>query len=88
MKWSYENISTWSYDWPKEWLFSDQSSSTNTIEAFSMEQSFNQAILRKIGCYSVWIDTHLLEMKVEATYGTKMTQCQVKTKVCPSEPKT
>jgi hypothetical protein len=36
----------------------------------------------KNGCYSMWDDTHLLEMKVEATYGTKMTQCQVKTKVC------
>jgi hypothetical protein len=30
----------------------------------------------------MWDDTHLLEMKVEATYGTKMTQFQVKTKVC------
>jgi hypothetical protein len=30
----------------------------------------------------MWDDTHLMEMKVEATYGTKMTQCQVKTKVC------
>jgi hypothetical protein len=36
-----------------------------------MEESYTQAILRKIGCYSMWIDTHLLEMKVEATYGTK-----------------
>jgi hypothetical protein len=37
-----------------------------------MEESYTQAILKKgIGYYSVWIDTHLLEMKVEATYGTK-----------------
>jgi hypothetical protein len=36
-----------------------------------MEQSYTQATLRKNGCYSMWDDTHLLEMKVEATYGTK-----------------
>jgi hypothetical protein len=36
-----------------------------------MEESYTQAILRKIGCYSMWTDTHLLEIKVEATYGTK-----------------
>jgi hypothetical protein len=64
MKWSYENISTWSSDWPKEWLFSVQSSSTNGA-------SYTQAILRKIRCYSVWIDTHLLEMRIETNYGFK-----------------
>jgi hypothetical protein len=36
-----------------------------------MEESYTQAILRKIGCYGMRIDTHLLEMNIEATYGTK-----------------
>jgi hypothetical protein len=31
IKYSYEDISTWSSDWSKEWLFSVQSSSTNAI---------------------------------------------------------
>jgi hypothetical protein len=35
------------------------------------EEKLAQAILRNIGCQSMWIDTHLLEMKIEATYGTK-----------------
>jgi hypothetical protein len=36
-----------------------------------MEESYTQAILRKIRCYCMWIDTHLLDNKMEATYGTK-----------------
>jgi hypothetical protein len=36
-----------------------------------MEESYTQATLMKNGCYSVRIDTHLLEMKVEATHGSK-----------------
>jgi hypothetical protein len=49
----------------------------------TMEESYTQAILRKIGCYSMWIDNHLLEMKVEATYGTKDDPVPSQTKVCP-----
>jgi hypothetical protein len=30
-----------------------------------MEESYTQAILRKIGCYSMWEDTHLLEIEIE-----------------------
>jgi hypothetical protein len=41
MKWSYENISTWSSDWPKEWLFSVQSSSTNIIEALQRRKLYS-----------------------------------------------
>jgi hypothetical protein len=39
--------------------------------SISVEESYTQAISRKIGCQSMWIDTHLLEIKIEATYGTK-----------------
>jgi hypothetical protein len=84
MKRSNENISTWSSNWPKEWLFSIQSSSTTTLmdRSSTTEKAILNALLRKIWCYGVRIDTHLLEMKVEATYGTKMTQCQVISKLC------
>jgi hypothetical protein len=36
-----------------------------------VEESYPQVILSNIGCQSISIDTHLLEMKIEATYGTK-----------------
>jgi hypothetical protein len=73
MKWSFENTPTWSSDWPKEWLFSVQSSLTTTLmnRSSTTEEAILNAILRKIWCYGVRIDTHLLETKVEVTYGTK-----------------
>jgi hypothetical protein len=47
------------------------SSVTKVIQQMSLKHynggSYTQAILRKIGCYRMWIDTHLLGMKVEAT---------------------
>jgi hypothetical protein len=91
MKWSFENISTWSSDWPKEWLISVQSSSTTTLmdRSSTTEESYTQATLRKIGCHSVWIDTHLLEMKVEATYGFKRwPNAKSKPRCALSEPNT
>jgi hypothetical protein len=73
MKWSSKNILTCSSDWPKEWPFGVQSSSTNVIAGL---KHFNggklySSHLEEDGCNSMWIDTHLLEMKVEATFGTK-----------------
>jgi hypothetical protein len=51
------------------------SSVSKVIQQMSLKHynrgSYTQAMLRKSGCYSMWMDTHLLEMKVEATYGTK-----------------
>jgi hypothetical protein len=90
MKWSYESISTWSSDWPKEWLFSVQTSSTNAIARL---KPFNggklySTILRKIGCYSMWEGTHLLEMKIETNYGFKRwPSAKSKPRCAPSEPK-
>jgi hypothetical protein len=36
-----------------------------------MEQSYTQAYLRNIGNPSLRVDTHLLEMKIESSYGFK-----------------
>jgi hypothetical protein len=57
---------------------------TTTMDRSSTtKETILNAILRKIGCYGVRIDTHLLEMKEEeATYGTKDDQCQVISKLC------
>jgi hypothetical protein len=37
----------------------------------TMEQSYTQASLRNTGDPSLWIDTHLLEMKIESNYSFK-----------------
>jgi hypothetical protein len=64
---------TWSSDWPKEWPLSVQSSSTTTLldRNSIMEQVYTQATLEEGWRPSLWIDTHLLEMKKEANYGFK-----------------
>jgi hypothetical protein len=63
----------WSYDWPKEWPLSVQSSSTTTLldRSSTREQGYNQATLEDGVCPRLWIDTHLLEMKIETNYGFK-----------------
>jgi hypothetical protein len=44
-------------------------------------------LLREIWGPSLWIDTHLLEMKIEANYGFKDDPVPSQTKVCLVEPK-
>jgi hypothetical protein len=72
-KWDYGNISTCFLIDPK----SDSSVSKVVqqlswwTEALQTKEAILNAILRKIWWYGVRIDTHLLEMKEEATYGTK-----------------
>jgi hypothetical protein len=73
MKWSYGNILTCLLIDPKSDSLVSKVVQKATLLDWSttMEESYTQAILRKSGCYRMCIDTHLLEMKVEATYGTK-----------------
>jgi hypothetical protein len=63
----------WSSDWPKEWLFSVQSSSTTTLmdRSSTMDQGYTQTTLEEGWCPSLWIDTHLLEMKMKTNNGFK-----------------
>jgi hypothetical protein len=101
------DLLTWSSNWPKEWLFSVQSSSTRKsdssvskvvqqdpksdssvskvvqqlpcwIEALqgskiiaTLEQGYPQATPEEGWCPRLWIDTHLLEMKIRTNYGVK-----------------
>jgi hypothetical protein len=73
MKCRYEIILTWSFNCPKELPFSVKSSSTNVIVVLKhySEEKLCSSDVRNIGCQNMWIDTHLLEMKIDATYGTK-----------------
>jgi hypothetical protein len=37
----------------------------------TLNKSNTQGILSNIGCQSMWIDTHLMEIKTEVEYSTK-----------------
>jgi hypothetical protein len=63
----------WSSDLPKEWPLSVQSSSTTTSldRSSTREQGYLQATPEEGWYTSLWIDTHLLEMKIKTNYGFK-----------------
>jgi hypothetical protein len=79
------DISVWSSDWPKEWLFSVQSSSTEPKSDSSASKVVQQqphrievlqgarqpSNLKEGWCPSLWIDTHLSEMMMKTIYGFK-----------------
>jgi hypothetical protein len=90
LAWSYDRPKEWLFSvqssstGPKEWLFSVQSSSTTTPPDRSptMEQGYPQATPKEGRCLNLWIDTHLLEVKMKSKDDPlprqKMTQCQDK----------
>jgi hypothetical protein len=88
MKWSYENISTCSSDWPKEWPFSVKSNSINVIEALQWRRVTLKPSWGSFDAQVWWIDTHPLEMKIETNYGFKRwPSAKSKPRCATSEPK-